>query len=441
MWFVLALLACTAREPPAHPNILVITLDTTRADRLGSYGYHRDTSPHLDRLAERAIVFEDFIVPMATTLPTHLSVFTGTHPLEHGVLANVKHGGDRFVTSPTLRTFAEYLTDVGYQTAAFVSAAPLKRGTGVEEGFAHFSQPDERTRTADQTTAAVVRHLARWKGRRPHFTWVHYFDPHAPLEPPEPFASRFGDDPAQRRWIAERAMVPSERPGGFPLDPLRHGNLYDGEIAFMDHHLGALLEAGSRDGWLDNTIIVVLGDHGEGLGQHGMAGHGSVWMEQLRAPLFFVVPGETPRRIPRAVTAVDVLPTLLRFVELPDEEGFLGQVSGVDALSDAPEQPVFSHSSARQLEIGVGEARSVVEGPWHWVQLRGVEHLFHRHDDPHALYDVADLQPDTTARMRALADRMQERLLARGEALGRAPARPAGDALIEELRALGYVED
>jgi hypothetical protein len=271
MLLLLVLLGCGAPEPPPYPNILLVTLDTTRADRLGVYGYHRDTSPHIDALAERAVVFDHFVVPMATTLRTHVSVLTGTHPLEHGVLANIRHGGARFVTSPGLRTFAEFLGELGYQTAAFVSATPLKRGTGIEHGFEHFSEPRGAARTADVTTGEVVRHLKRRSRRAPHFTWVHFYDPHSPFEPPEPHAARFRADEAQRAWVAERAMAPAHRPHGKALDPLIDGDLYDGEIAFMEEQIGALL--------------------------------GSVWMEQLHAPWLIVAPGQKPRRVARTVTA------------------------------------------------------------------------------------------------------------------------------------------
>lgn len=437
---VLFLWACAVPEPPPHPNVLLVTLDTTRADRLGLYGYHRPTSPNLDALAERAVVFDDFVVPMATTLPTHVSVLTGTHPLEHGVLANIKHGGERFVTSPGLRTLAEYLSDVGYVTQAFVSATPLKRGTGVEAGFHHFSEPEGRERAADVTTREVVRHMRRRDRSRPQFVWVHYFDPHNPFTPPEPFASRFRADAAQQAWIAARAMAPAQRPSGERVDPVADGDLYDGEIAFVDEQLGLLLDAGRRDGWLTDAVVVVLGDHGEGLGQHGMAGHGSVWMEQLHAPWLLAAPGLAPRRVARTVTATDVVPTLLGLLDLPGEEAFLRQVSGVDALGDAPERPVFSHGSSRQVRLGAGRTRSVVDGDWQWLEVREGERLFFRRDDPHGLVDLAAARPEEAARLRAEADRLEAALSARGDALGRAPAARVDDTLVEELRALGYVE-
>src|SRR5690606_23303169 len=132
--------------------------------------------------------------------------------------------------SPGLRTFAQYLADVGYQTAGFVGATPLKRGTGIEQGFEHFSEPERAERTADVTTAEVVRHLKRRDRRAPHFTWVHYYDAHSPFVPPEPHAERFRADDAQRAWVAERAMASAKRPHGKALDPLVDGDLYDGEI-------------------------------------------------------------------------------------------------------------------------------------------------------------------------------------------------------------------
>ena len=155
------LLACGSTEPPAAlPNLVVVTLDTTRADHLGLYGYFRDTSPRLDAFAADAVVFDRALAPMATTLATHFSLFTGTHPLVHGVLANGMGNGRRYVGSPRLRSLAARGLEVGYDTAAFVSAMALSEGTGIERGFERFDEPAGASRRyASHTTNAALRWL------------------------------------------------------------------------------------------------------------------------------------------------------------------------------------------------------------------------------------------------------------------------------------------
>ena len=181
----LALCAC-GREAPA-PNLVFVTLDTTRADHLGLYGYFRDTSPALDAFGSQAIVFERFIVPMATTLPTHASLFTATQPLEHGVLANSTQGGSRFVPSTHLRSLAEVAGAAGWRTAGFVSSAVLKRGSGIETGFDAFDEPEGEQRNAEATTRTALAWLESTP-RGPFLLWVHYFDAHWPYAPPPAYA-------------------------------------------------------------------------------------------------------------------------------------------------------------------------------------------------------------------------------------------------------------
>ena len=157
----LALAGCRQRiDVSGHPNIVLITLDTTRADHLGAYGYFRDTSPRIDAFAEESIVFEHAIAPMATTLPTHVSILTATYPLEHGVLANVMHGGRRFVPAAGLRSFATVCREQGYRTAAFVSAAPLKRDSGIQAGFEEFFEPEKGE--ASVRAGVTNKELFRW---------------------------------------------------------------------------------------------------------------------------------------------------------------------------------------------------------------------------------------------------------------------------------------
>ena len=228
----LALAGCREGiDVSGHPNIVLITLDTTRADHLGAYGYFRDTSPRIDAFAEQSIVFEHAIAPMATTLPTHVSILTATHPLEHGVLANVMHGGRRFVPAAGLRSFATVCREQGYRTAAFVSAAPLKRDSGIQLGFEVFDEPDESEaeRSGGQTSDAALRWLAGLEAG-PFLLWVHYYDAHWPFAAPAPFGGRYRTDPSpgalHRRAPHRRGLLAGgggTRGGAPHLERLRRG--------------------------------------------------------------------------------------------------------------------------------------------------------------------------------------------------------------------------
>lgn len=436
---LLALLGCAGR--PERPNLLVITLDTTRADHLGTWGYHRDTSSTLDALAEESIVFEQLLVPMATTLPSHTSLFTGTEPLEHGVLANVRHGGMQLRTSPSLRTLTQHLKDAGYHTGAVVSATPLDPGSGIEVGFATYDPPEHGTRDAQLASRRAEKWL-EGTAKEPWFLWVHYYDPHGPFEPPKRHTKDYLRDGTTQAWLDERGIgANSARPTGQVLDSLEATNLYDGEIRYMDRQLERVIEAVKARGDWDRTVVVIAGDHGEGLGQHGMAGHGGVWLEQLHAPLLIRTPWDGARRVSRPLGMADVLPTLLGLVDLPGEAELRAQSSGVDALA-APERVLYHHSSERQLAFGRAQD-ALTAGPWRYVREEsGADHLFLVDaGDPHERRDLGEVLPVHAAILHRWIDAERDRLDARGERLGRADAVPMDADRVEQLRALGYVDD
>ena len=448
-------------RPPGDrslPDIVIVTLDTTRADHLGLYGYPRATSPHLDALGAESIVFERFIVPMATTLPTHTSLFTAVWPDEHGILANLKHGGERFVPSEQLIPFAAWARQLGYHTGAFVSAAVLRAQTGISAGFDTFDEPRRAERRAEPTLARAREWLDAAPTDRPLLLWVHLFDPHNPYAPPPEWRQRFLDrTEAIDAWLAPRA--PAERgtrPTGEVVITHDAINLYDAEIAYMDAQLGPFLDAlRARERW-PATALVVAGDHGEGLNQHGEPGHGQVWDEQLHAPLMIRTPVTRARRVPAVLSAADVLPTLLGQLALPDTDRFLEQASGLDVLHPAfSERAVLSRTSDRQASFG----RDVL---YAWTDGRTVCHgpdvpapptaegepappgtspsrLFNLALDPHQLSPI-----DDPARLDACLGMMRgeiARQRQRRNSLGAGVTEKMDATEIEALRALGYVDD
>ena len=427
-----------AQRGGGPPDLLVVTLDTTRADHLGCYGYPRDTSPRLDELAAESLLFEQFVVPMATTLPCHTSLFTGLAPEEHGVLGNLSYTGERFVPPELISTFASYLQGIGYSTAGFVSGAPLKRATGIAEGFQHFDQPKGKERRASKTTRRTLNWLERNRDLEPLFLWVHYFDPHSPYAPPKRYRKLFEHDEdldahLQRREMAYKQTARLDR--------------YDGEIAFMDAQLGELLDAFRAAGDWSNLVVLVAGDHGEGLRQHGQLMHGLVWHEQLHAPLLMRLPGHEARRVPQLLSASDVLPTLLGQLELPDEEAFLAQVSGQDVLApDWQGRPILSRSSVRRANPKgklepVPSTFSLTSSQWKYTSSDdGSEALYHRSDDPFELRSILDDHPDLVAELRQSLTQRLEQQRARGEELGSGRTEELDEGMLEELKELGYVD-
>lgn len=426
---------------PGWPDVVLVTLDTTRADHLGCYGYFRDTSPRLDELAAEALLFERALVPMATTLPTHTSMLTAVWPEEHGVLANLRRQ-TVYERDATLTTLAEVFADAGYDTGAFVSAFPLRRDAGLTDGFDVYDEPEGREqRPAVETTDAALAWLARER-TAPFFLWAHYFDPHSPYIPPPPYDKRFHKEPALTAWLAEREIDrisrrQTKRKGRVVVADV-DTNLYDGEIAYMDHHVGRLLDAlRARPRW-ERTIVAVLGDHGEGLNQHDEAGHGLAWDEQIRVPFLLRIPGVAPARNEDLVSAVDLAPTLLGLVPLPGRERLLSRATGVDVLAaDFAPRPLLAQTSDRKEQFG-DEVIALTTPRWKYLDLGTEgEELYDLQADPHELVNLAAEHPEVLAEMRAEARRTLEAQRARGGGRARA-ATEAERAALEEL---GYGGD
>jgi arylsulfatase A-like enzyme len=431
--------SCRRRAVIESPNLVVVSIDTLRADRLGLYGYFRNTSPFLDSLAQESLVFERCFAPMATTFPSHLSLFTGTYPEEAGALANAKVGGLSFVPTENLKSLAQLLQEGGYQTAAFVSGAPLKRFTGIHAGFEHFEEPERLQRRAGDTNDRVKRWLLR-ENREPFLLWVHYFDPHFPYDAPEPFGSRFQEDAEQRAYLAAR---------GFREVWAEVNNRYDGEVSYVDHELEGLVGELKRQPeiWA-RTALVIVGDHGEGLGQHRTPQHGSVWREQLQVPLLIRVPGVPHARIDRLMSIADVVPTIAGLTDLPGESELLEQASGVDRLASGEENPlILGQESSAPWKRGSEKRgpRYVLTGN-EWTLIYnpyGDSRLFRTLDDPYELADVREDHPEVVAWLEEeLRFRLERQKQRRSQLLaGRAPVETGPSSeILEQLRALGYVQ-
>lgn len=409
------LAACGAADRGQAPprNVLLVSLDTTRADRLGCYGHPAGATPHLDALAREATVFTRALSSNPMTAPAHSTMFTGTSPLVHGLHRNNLRLDDGNVT------LAERLRERGLRTAAVVGAVVLDSEFGLDQGFDDYLDEfrEERhagtlkytERRAEEVSDDAIAWLER-HGREPFFLFVHYFDPHAPYEPPEPFASRFGAD------------------------------RYLGEIAYTDHHLGRVFETLRRLGLWESTLIVVTADHGEALGAHGEATHGYyAYNATLHVPLVVRRPGRAAARIEDIVGLVDVVPTVLGALGLPapaDLDGRdLGARLGGGAAPVADRALYFE--SFEPMTMGCGPIRGVVEEGWKLVATK-VPGLYDLGQDWHEAENLAGRFPERRERLAGRLEALRSAAAARSH-----DSAPPGvdDPTAARLRALGYLTD
>lgn len=394
-------------------NILLITLDTTRADHLGCYGYGPARTPNLDRLAGEGIRFSRAYCPAPLTLPSHVSILTGLDPAGHGV----RNNGHALPAG--IGTLAEILKGRGYATAAFVSSFSVDSRFGLDRGFEVYddmfrSDLPFKTLNAERRAEDTFTPFARWleKNRaRKFFGWVHFYDPHWPYDPPPPYKEEFADRP------------------------------YDGEIAYVDRFVGAILDRLRDKGLLDRTLIVVAGDHGEGLGDKVEIGHGIfLYEETLRVPLVFRDPSvfPRPRVIDGQVGLVDVAPTLLEIAGLKAEAAAMKGRSLVPMLRGKGPRDLdcLVETFYPRENFGWSEMVGLVSARWKYIQAPRPE-----------LYDLGadagerkNLYVAASGKAAEMKDKLARELLRAGGG-GQADSGGAGPTAedLEKLRSLGYV--
>lgn len=414
----------------AAPNVILITLDTTRRDRLGCYGYSRDTIPSLDLLAQDSVLFTRATATSSWTLPTHASLFTGKFPSAHG--AHHDPHGDRALSdaldddgkheylranslSVEEQTMAELLKENGYSTGAVVAGPWLKRIFGIAQGFDFYD--DSSFDSSDGARAdEITRRAIRFIGQHTHekfFLFLNYFDPHGPLSDPWDLA---------RTWNPDRKHpLPSDR--------------YDGEVLYMDYHIGLLLDHLKEVELYERTWIIVTADHGELLNEHGTSGHGSsLYQQEIAIPLLIKYPSGViaPHRSDRAIQQTDILPMLLDRLGIPRPEGVTG---GIPRRID---HPTFAEVYPLDEMSSDGAWLAIFEGRYKllWNSL-GRHQLFDLRTDPDELHNLARAEPE---RVRDMALAITEFL-----DLQPRPAAPGDRELVDEetrraLQSLGYLE-
>ena len=411
-----ALLAGTSPALQAQqarlPNVLLVTVDTLRWDALGSYGGLAAT-PALDFLAAQGVRFENVTAHSVVTLPSQTTILTGLDPSRHGV-----HDNTGFRASEDLVTWAEHLKAAGYATGAFIAAFPLDSLFGLAQGFDVYNDYYSAGEVGSQFVVVerpgteVVGAARAWISEQedlPWFAWVHIYDPHAPYEPPVPFASMYAENP------------------------------YAGEVAATDAALAPLL----ADVTSPDTLIIVTGDHGEGLGQHDEMTHGLFAYEQtLRAPLIITRPGHVPRgqTVTERVRHVDILPTVLDHLGLPEAEDIQGTsqsllLAGDSRVAAGSSEPgAYFEALTPYLTRGWAPLRGYRQGRYKFIDLP-IPELYDVQADPSELVNLATEDPRRVAIMRA---DLQDHLAAVGGGSITDVSAESG-ATLERLRSLGYV--
>ena len=390
-------------------NLLLVTFDTTRADRIGCYGNEAIRTPNLDRLAAEGVIFSRAIAPSPVTLPSHASILTGLYPFHHGARTNTMSRLDADNT-----TMAEVLAGAGYSTAAMVSAFVLDAQFGTDQGFQDFDDEVAEVdghgvlkisqRSADATTERAVQWLRGHTGEK-FFLWVHYYDPHYPREAPREFLQT-------------------------------HKLPYDAEIAFADSQLGALLEVVDELGVTDTTLVVAAGDHGEGLGQHREPTHAFlIYDSTLRVPLVM----RCGRRlgggvhVGRWVSLVDIMPTALSLLGVQGPAG----MDGVDLTRPgADDRPLYAETLEAQVALGWASLIGVQAGAAKYIYGPDAE-LYDLADDPFEEINLVGRRPDLAARMQTHLKAMYGGDLAQAASLS-STSEPSTEVLAR-LRSLGYV--
>jgi choline-sulfatase len=401
---------------PGSLNLLLVTLDTTRADRIHAYGFDGIETPNLDRLANEGVLFEEAVAPAPLTLPAHSSIFTGQFPPAHGVRDN---GG--FFLDEKETTMAERLQARGYATGGFVGAYVLDHKWGIAQGFQTYFDDFDLTKyqslslgSVDRPGNEVADRALAWldtvRSTR-FFGWVHFYDAHSPYTPPEPFKSRYAGRP------------------------------YIGEIAFVDSQVGRLLAYLDDHDLARNTVVIVMGDHGESLGEHGEGTHGFfVYQATMHVPLLIRTPFDATagRRVADTVRSIDILPTALELLGITPADRLEG-TSVVPLMTGAKKElglAAYSEAVYPRFHFGWSDLRAITAGRYKYVAAPRPE-LYDLQQDPKEAKNIY-------AERQALGDRLNQELIALERRMSASAPAPKAAVEVdpearERLAALGYV--
>jgi arylsulfatase len=435
-------LGCGRAEAPTLPDVVLIVVDTLRADHLSCYGYERNTTPNIDRLAREAIRFENAISTAPWTLPSVASLLTGQYPSALGIHDQPARIDDRF---PLL---SELLREHGYATRGFVSHAMVSARLGFGRGFDVYHEEASIEHRSITSTAITQKAISFLSGdeERPVFLFLHYFDPHYDywLHGEHNFSAPY------RGRLGSGESVPDlwgELDTLSPEDVAYLISLYDSEIAFTDRHIGALLDELEAQDRFDDSIVIVTADHGEEFLERGWLGHSiTLHQELIRVPLIIKLPGVGARVVETPVSLMDVAPSLLRHLGLEVPPGLDGRALDLTSGAPVPSAPVFSetfnpqiHRPGRPKRVSL---RSVVLGRRKFIfdSVRDEGAFYDLAEDPGERSDLSERSDAGAQRLKALLHRWMRRM-SRKQRIG--PSQDPGELFTpeqrEQLEALGYL--
>ncbi|TET69948.1 MAG: tetratricopeptide repeat protein [Candidatus Aminicenantes bacterium] len=400
-------------------NILFFTLDTTRADHLGCYGYDRAETPNMDRLAETGILFKNATCQVPLTLPSHSSMFTGTYPFYHGVRDN---GG--FYLEPERTTLAEVLKVHGMATSAFVGAFVVDSRWGLDQGIDYYYDNFDFAKykrisldSVQREGGEVIEAFFEWfekNYQKKFFSWIHFYDPHTPYDPPEPYKTRFS------KW---------------------NWGLYDGEIAYVDELIGKVLDKLIEKDVLKKTLIVIVGDHGESLGQHKENAHGFfIYDAAISVPLIIKLPSQSlkAKKVNARVETIDIMPTLLQILGLPLPSEVQGKSLLPLILDKHSNQERFAYSETYypRYHFGWSELKSLQNSRYKYIQAPRPE-LYDIVNDPNELTNIYRQEIRIGKQFEEKLNSLLEKMSAEG--IEEKGPQKLDEEAMEKLMALGYV--
>ena len=404
---------------PSELNVLLFTLDTTRADHIGCYGYPQIQTPNIDALAAEGILFQNATAQCPLTLPSHSSMFTGSYPFFHGVRDN---GG--FYLEQDSVTLAEVLHQAGWSTSAFIGAFVLDSRWGIDQGFEYYYDNFDFAKykkisldSVQREGGEVIKAFFEWFEKDTpdkFFSWIHLYDPHTPYEPPEPYKTQYEG---------------------------REYGLYDGEIAYADSLVGRVLESLREKKLLEKTVVIVVGDHGESLGEHHETAHGFfIYDATVAVPLIIRIPSAELRgkTIASQVRNIDLMPTVCELLGLPTP----GDVQGKSLLSlvagqkTEPDREAYSESYYPRYHYGWSELKSIRTARYKFIQAPRPE-LYDLSLDPREKDNIFGRESSLAQRFVRNLEKLEKRLSKKG--IEEKGPQQLDDDSREKLMALGYI--
>lgn len=392
-------------------NVLLVTLDTTRADRIGCYGYIDAKTSNIDFLAKNGVQFLNAYCHVPLTCPSHCSILTGTIPVYH----QVRNNGSYYL-SPELQTLAEALKKYGLKTSAFVSSFTVDSRFGLDQGFDVYDDllsPDLtfKALNSERRADAVFSSFSRWLDENKDgqfFSWVHFFDPHIPYDPPSHYREEFRDNP------------------------------YDGEIAFMDFYIGKIVEKLRENGLLEKTLIVLAGDHGEAFGEKQEEGHGVfIYESTMRVPLIFYAADNLPlgKRIEARVRLIDLMPSVMDLLDIPIPADIQG-LSLLPYIEGKKRQDLSSYMESYfpRENYGWSELVGLIDGDWKYIKAPEQE-LYNLKQDPreeiNRIQDEKKVAQEKKEKLASIIEDSVSPIAAKRKSLT--------SEEMEKLRSLGYI--